>query len=76
MLAALTGEATEIAPPEYVIETFDRYAGRFDEHLQGALGYTVPTVLAEMVMQVRPRNRFRSCLDLGCGTGLAGEAFR
>jgi predicted TPR repeat methyltransferase len=75
MLAALQGGTTDAAPREYIIETFDRYAGRFDDHLQGALGYDVPLVLAEMISQVNKQPKFKSCLDLGCGTGLSGSAF-
>lgn len=76
MLAALRGEATATAPAEYVIETFDRYAGRFDEHLQTTLGYTVPAALAEMTSALFPGRTFQHGLDLGCGTGLAGTAFQ
>jgi predicted TPR repeat methyltransferase len=75
MLAALQGENTDAAPREYIIETFDRYAGRFDNHLQGALGYDVPTVLADMIVKLKKQPRFKTCLDLGCGTGLSGKAF-
>lgn len=75
MLAALKGEITEAAPREYIVETFDRYAGRFDSHLQGPLGYDVPVVLAEMIVQIKEQPQFKRCLDLGCGTGLSGAAF-
>ncbi len=75
MLAALQGEVTDAAPQEYIIETFDRYAGRFDDHLQGALEYDVPFVLADMLNSIRKKPRFLGCLDLGCGTGLSGSAF-
>lgn len=75
MLAALQGGITDTAPREYIIETFDRYAGRFDDHLQGALEYDVPIVLAEMIAQVKEQPKFKECLDLGCGTGLSGTAF-
>lgn len=77
MLAALVGETTETAPRAYVEATFDAYAGRFDRHLTEELGYTVPKVLREMVGEfLPPEHVFFSALDLGCGTGLAGEAFR
>jgi predicted TPR repeat methyltransferase len=75
MLAALQGKITDAAPREYIVETFDRYAGRFDDHLQGALGYDVPVVLADMMLQLTNKPRFKACLDLGCGTGLSGRAF-
>jgi len=77
MLAALSGKNTETAPRAYIEATFDTYAGRFDRHLTEKLGYTVPKVLREMVGElVQPSKMFSSTLDLGCGTGLAGEAFR
>ncbi len=77
MLAALTGETTEAAPRAYVEETFDAYAWRFDRHLTEKLGYCVPKILGEMVESLIPRgNTFTCALDLGCGTGLAGEVFR
>lgn len=76
MLAALTGVATETAPKQYVVETFDRYAPRFDEHLQGALGYNVPEALAAMLEEVKGDITFTACLDLGCGTGLSAVPFK
>lgn len=76
MLAALTGKVTPTAPRRYVTETFDKYAGRFDNHLRKVLGYTVPAALAEMTAAHAGGRRFSHCLDLGCGTGLSGEAFR
>ncbi len=77
MLAALVGEATEAAPRAYLEQTFDAYAVRFDRHLTGKLGYTVPQVLQEMVKDLLAKAPTLGCtLDLGCGTGLTGEAFR
>ena len=76
MLAALSGEITAAAPPGYVEEVFDRYASRFDQHIQASLGYRVPTLLAEMLALVRPTAQFGAALDLGCGTGLSAAPFR
>jgi predicted TPR repeat methyltransferase len=76
MLAALRGEVTPTAPADYIQETFDRYAGRFDQHLQEVLGYSVPSALAEMTSSAIPRRTFQHGLDLGCGTGLSGAAFK
>jgi len=76
MLAALKGEVPPTAPPDYVAVTFDRYAGRFDRHIQEVLGYTAPVALAEMACEVTEQAAFDHCLDLGCGTGLAGAAFQ
>lgn len=76
MLAALQGKTTSTAPRHYVEEVFDKYAGRFDHHIQVALGYTAPVILAEMVQKTLPAAQFSAALDLGCGTGLSGEPFR
>ncbi|MBV9078648.1 MAG: methyltransferase domain-containing protein, partial [Methylobacteriaceae bacterium] len=75
--AAEPGEAMS---PGYVRALFDEYATRFDRHLTRSLGYRAPELLHDAVRRVlsrEPRDfRFRCVLDLGCGTGLAGEAFR
>lgn len=77
MLAALSGETTDSAPRDYVVETFDAYAERFDRHLTEQLGYAVPTLLREMVQAALGEGAsLERMLDLGCGTGLAGEAFQ
>ena len=68
-------ETPQTAPQAWVRELFDAYAPGFDAHLSGALQYRAPKVLAELVGQVTQR-RFGTALDLGCGTGLSGEAFR
>jgi len=75
MLAALKGETTAAPPGEYVAALFDQYADRFEGELMEQLGYRVPFLLAEMLREVRGEKVFRRLLDLGCGTGLAGETF-
>ncbi len=77
MHAALSGVTPSSAPRQYVEEIFDKYANRFDVHLQGALGYTAPSALAAMVKDTLQVDRpFSTTLDLGCGTGLSGASFR
>lgn len=76
MLAALSGTATAKAPAAYVVDTFDRYAGHFDSQLTEQLGYRVPERLCRAVVQAMGHGPFRHCLDLGCGTGLSGLAFK
>ena len=46
-----------------------------DEALKG-LGYEGPARLREAVKKAHPNVLFNHMLDLGCGTGLAGMAFR
>ena len=77
MLAALSGLTPPAAPRQYVEEIFDKYAHRFDVHLEKALGYTAPSALAKMVGETLPSSLpFAAALDLGCGTGLSGASFR
>lgn len=78
MLAALSGTNPSSAPRQYVEEVFDKYAHRFDLHLEGTLGYTAPSALAMMVKDTLAGAAlpFAATLDLGCGTGLAGASFR
>jgi len=67
-------------PPAYVRTLFDQYAPRFDAALTDGLGYRGPQILLAAVeaacAAARQPMRFDSMLDLGCGTGLAGAAFR
>lgn len=60
----------------YVARLFDDYAPRFEGHLVEALGYRGPALVAEAIAQAAPGRRFARVLDLGCGTGLAGDALR
>lgn len=77
MLAALSGTTPPSAPRSYVEEIFDKYAHRFDNHLQDTLGYTAPAELAKMVRETLPETLpLNAALDLGCGTGLSGASFR
>lgn len=77
MLAALSGTTPASAPRQFIEEIFDKYAHRFDEHLEKALGYTAPSALAQMVRDSLPTLLpFAAALDLGCGTGLSGASFR
>jgi predicted TPR repeat methyltransferase len=75
--------AAEATPPmseAYVRRLFDQYAGRYDTALTEQLHYRGPAVLrdaVERVMREAKRSpHFEAVLDLGCGTGLAGVAFR
>lgn len=76
VIAALeaAGEAADLTPA-YVRALFDRYADRFDQDLVGKLGYSAPELLRAAVDRAGGGTGLR-VLDLGCGTGLAGLAFR
>jgi len=73
------GEVVSAMSEPYVRRLFDQYAARYDAALTGQLAYRGPAILRDAVEQAihaaRPL-RFPSALDLGCGTGLAGAAFR
>ena len=74
------GEPTPAMSESYVRRLFDQYAGRFDTALTERLSYRGPAVLRDAVETVmraagRPLH-FGALLDLGCGTGLGGAAFR
>jgi predicted TPR repeat methyltransferase len=73
-------ETPAAAAPAYVARLFDQYAPRFDVHLVDALGYRAPKLVRHAVAEVCGRMHrpihFARALDLGCGTGLAGAAFR
>jgi predicted TPR repeat methyltransferase len=75
-LARLRGGA-DAMPQGYVRALFDAYAPAFDETLTGPLNYRAPELLLAAVQKARiERMKFGAMLDLGCGTGLAGAAFR
>ncbi len=56
----------------YVRGLFEDYADRFDSHLVGSLGYRAP----DLILDALPPGDFGLALDLGCGTGLMGNAVR
>jgi predicted TPR repeat methyltransferase len=74
--------------PGYVRHLFDQFSANYDTHMRGHLRHVAPEILlglAEMVMPGRAGASARAgatigkslkVLDLGCGTGLAGEVFR
>jgi predicted TPR repeat methyltransferase len=74
------GEATPAMTETYVRRLFDQYAARYDAALTEHLNYRGPALLREAVeaaMGAAGRTmRFGAMLDLGCGTGLGGAAFR
>lgn len=69
------GRVPDRAPDDYVLWVFDGHADSFDAHL-AALNYRGPQMIAGLVESAWTRNRTRTILDLGCGTGLNGPAFR
>jgi len=75
-LAALgEGDLPSSAPADYVKGLFDQYAGHFDRHLVGVLGYRTPELLVAM-LQAEAQTACDAVLDLGCGTGLCAPLLR
>jgi predicted TPR repeat methyltransferase len=77
-LVRLGAERPAAMPNGYVRALFDGYAPAFDKALTEGLGYRAPELLLRAVQAADSdtRLKFGSVLDLGCGTGLAGAAFR
>ncbi len=74
------GDVAPAMSEPYVRRRFDQYAARYDAALTKQLAYRGPAILRDAIEQAmhaaaRPL-RIPSALDLGCGTGLAGAAFR
>jgi predicted TPR repeat methyltransferase len=77
MLAACTGEAApERASDEYVRDTFDAFAGSFDQVLD-QLGYRAPGLIGDYLARVLPDpDGSLIAADAGCGTGLCAPFLR
>jgi predicted TPR repeat methyltransferase len=72
-----TEETTPAMTQTYVRRLFDQYAGRYDVSLTEHLAYRGPSLLRDAVASAAGQPmHFGAMLDLGCGTGLAGAAFR
>ena len=78
LLAALQGVHLEQAPDAYVRGFFDAYAEDFERSLVEDLGYENPRRLYECLCHTETIGAatYGHGLDLGCGTGLSGQAFK
>jgi len=77
LIDALEGKDLETAPKEYVADLFDQYSVTFDQHLVDDLGYNLPKIFRKLFDELYEGNYcFKNVLDMGCGTGLSGDAFR
>jgi predicted TPR repeat methyltransferase len=70
------GAAQAAMSDGYVRTLFDGYALTFDTALRAGLGYKAPELMLEAVRAAQPQMTFGAALDLGCGTGLGGAAFK
>jgi predicted TPR repeat methyltransferase len=78
-LMLLGAEKLSAMPQAYVRALFDQYAPKFESALVDDLGYRGPALLFKAVLAARAAVRrpafFKRVIDLGCGTGLAANAF-
>lgn len=75
MLDSLSGRTPDTAPLDYVEAVFDNYAQNFENSLVEQLAYKTPQSIWKRYCALFPHDQRDLCLDLGCGTGLAGEQF-
>jgi predicted TPR repeat methyltransferase len=70
--------AIKRCPQDYVVGLYSTFAERFDDLLVHRLDYQTPSLLRAMVNETCStiNQQFATALDLGCGTGLSGMAFR
>ncbi len=59
----------------YVRHLFDQFSADYDSRMRQQLTYQAPEILRELASLVMPGAAHLTVLDLGCGTGLAGQAF-
>jgi predicted TPR repeat methyltransferase len=76
MINSLSGKTPDTAPLDYVEAVFDNYAKEFEHSLVENLQYNTPNALRKLHDKFFPDASREICLDLGCGTGLAGVQFR
>ena len=69
-------------PDEYIISLYSNFAPKFDQLLVSKLKYKTPSLIRSLVDSTIVKDIFLEktwstcCVDLGCGTGLSGLAFR
>lgn len=73
-LQAMQGAAR--SDPGYVRHLFDQFSTDYDRRMRTELSYAAPEILSDLAGLVMPGRTDLNILDLGCGTGLAGAAFR
>jgi predicted TPR repeat methyltransferase len=68
---------TNRAAAGYVRHLFDQFSADYDRRMLDELSYSAHRIMRGLADLVLPHDgRKLDILDLGCGTGLAGEAFR
>ena len=71
------GETPTSIPPSLVTDLFDAYAPEYEDHVVRRLGYRGPRMLRKAIEPLLGSDTsLETVIDLGCGTGLCGTAFR
>lgn len=60
----------------YVRHLFDQFSADYDARMLSQLCYRAPKILRALADMVMPGRENLTVLDLGCGTGLSGAAFK
>jgi predicted TPR repeat methyltransferase len=60
----------------YVRHLFDQFSADYDTRMRSQLAYRAPEILRELACLTLADRKPLAILDLGCGTGLSGEAFK
>jgi predicted TPR repeat methyltransferase len=76
VLRARDMKALRRSDPGYVRHLFDQFAADYDQRMTGQLAYGAPAILRGLADMVMPGRTGLDMLDLGCGTGLGGAAFK
>lgn len=77
ILALSDGPIPERASDDCILQLFSRFSGFYDHNMREDLDYRAPELLTDALdgLMVKERGTLEA-LDLGCGTGLAGEFVR
>jgi predicted TPR repeat methyltransferase len=73
---AKTMRAQQRSNAGYVRHLFDQFSTDYDERMRGQLAYAAPEILRGLADLIGLQFARHDILDLGCGTGLAGIAFK
>lgn len=60
----------------YVRHLFDQFSADYDQRMRGQLAYAGPEILRGLAEMIGLQFARHDILDLGCGTGLCGMAFK
>lgn len=74
-----TSKELDRCPKEYVVGLYSTFAENFDDLLVDKLSYQTPTMLRSLLNEtgcINVQTKIKRLVDLGCGTGLSGLAFR